>query len=168
MESPGRVSMRAMAPTDWPAVREIYREGIASGDATFETAPPSWESWDAARSPECRLMAEVDGAPVAFAVLSPVSKRAVYRGVREVMLYVAASARGRGVGSALLERLVAQSEAAGVWTLEAKIFPENEVSVRVFGAAGFRVVGVRRRLGRASDGRWRDVLLMERRSQVAG
>ncbi len=157
-----------MAREDWDAVRRIYVEGIGTGHATFETEPPAWDHWDIARSPECRLVAEVNDRVVGFAALTRVSPRPVYRGVQDAMLYVAADARGRGVGSGLLARLVEASEAAGIWTLEAHIFPENAASVRTFANAGFRVVGVQERVGRFRDGRWRDVLVMERRSRVVG
>lgn len=162
------VTFRPMVPGDWPAVVEIYRQGIESGNATFETEVPDWESWDAARHPDCRIMAAVDGETVGFAALSPVSSRPVYAGVQEVMIYVAASARGRGAGGQLLTRLVHEAEAAGIWTLKAGIFPENRASIRIFGNAGFRILGTHDRLGRFHDGRWRDVVLMERRSAVAG
>lgn len=157
-----------MAPRDWPAVAEIYRQGIESGNATFETEVPGWESWDAARSPECRLVAEAGGEVVGYAALSPVSGRCVYDGVREAKIYIAAAARRRGIGGRLLRRLVAESEAHGIWTLQAGVFPENAGSIRIFEKAGFRVLGTHRRLGRFHDGRWRDVVLMERRSGVAG
>ena len=147
---------------------EIYRQGIESGDATFETEVPDWESWAAARSPDCRIVAEVDGEVVGYAGLSPVSGRPVYAGVREVMIYVGESARGRGVGGRLLGKLVAESERSGVWTLQAGIFPENVASIRIFERCGFRVLGRHERLGRFHDGRWRDVVLMERRSGVVG
>lgn len=163
-----RLLLRPLVPSDWEAVRRIYEEGIAGGDATFETRAPSWEDWNAARSPECRLVAVAGGAVVGFAALSPVSARSVYRGVREVMLYVAASARRRGVGKELLGGLVRASEAAHVWTLEAGIFPENEASLALFKGAGFRRLGVHERLGRFRDGRWRDVVVLERRSRVVG
>ena len=157
-----------MTPLDWPAVAEIYRQGIESGDATFETEVPDWESWDAARSPECRIVAEVDGEVAGYAGLSAVSTRPVYAGVREVMIYLGECARGRGVGRRLLRRLVEETEKEGIWTLQAGIFPENAASIRVFEKCGFRVLGTHERLGRFHDGRWRDVVLMERRSGVAG
>lgn len=147
---------------------EIYRQGIESGDATFETEVPTWESWDAARSPDCRIVAEVDGEVVGYAGLSSVSGRPVYAGVREVMIYVGEFARGRGVGRRLLCRLVEETEKEGIWTLQAGIFPENVASIRIFEKCGFRVLGTHERLGRFHDGRWRDVVLMERRSGVVG
>lgn len=161
-------TIRLLRPGDYRAVAEIYQQGIESGNATFETQVPDWESWDAARSPECRFVAEVGGAVIGYAALSPVSGRCVYGGVREAMIYVAKSARGRGVGGCLLRHLVAESEAFGIWTLQAGIFPENRASIRIFEKAGFDTLGTHRRLGRFHDGRWRDVVLMERRSRVAG
>lgn len=157
-----------MRSDDWDAVRAIYLEGIESGNATFETEPPSREEWDAKRRPDCRLVAECDGAVVGFAVLSPTSSRPVYEGVCEVMVYVGAAARGRGVGGALMRSLVAESERVGVWTLQAGIFPENLASLRAHERVGFREVGRRRAIGRFHDGRWRDVVLLERRSEVVG
>jgi len=156
-----------MTPADWPAVRAIYQEGIATGDATFERDLPSWQDWDAGHLPACRLVARRGGDIVGWAALSPVSGRCVYAGVAEVSLYVAAAQRGSGVGRALLERLVEESEGCGIWTLQAGIFPENAASVAVHRWCGFRVVGVRERLG-CGQGRWRDVLLLERRSAAVG
>jgi phosphinothricin acetyltransferase len=160
--------VRAAVESDWPRIREIYGQGIESGHATFETEPPSWEEWDRARHPACRLVADEDGSLIGFAALSPVSKRPVYAGVCEVMVYVAESARGRGVGGRLMETLVRDSEAAGIWTLHSGIFPENEASIRAHERVGFRVVGTLSRIGRFHDGRWRDTVLMERRSDVTG
>lgn len=163
-----KVTFRPMVPGDWPDVAEIYRQGIESGNATFETEVPDWESWDAARHPECRMIAELDGEIAGYAGLSPVSSRCVYGGVCEVMIYVAAAARGRGLGGRLLQRLVGETEDLGIWTLQAGIFPENQASIRIFEKAGFRILGTHERLGRFHDGRWRDVVLMERRSAVTG
>ena len=161
------MTLRILTPADWPAVAEIYREGIATGHATFNTDAPSWESWDKGHLAACRLVA-VDGAEVlGWAALIPVSDRCVYAGVAEESVYVAARARGRGVGKALLQGLIAASEAEGIWTLQAGIFPENTASVALHERLGFRVVGRRERLGQMA-GRWRDVLLLERRSAVAG
>jgi L-amino acid N-acyltransferase YncA len=161
---PGSVSIRELRPDDWPAVRAIYEDGIRSGDATFETEAPSWESWDDAHS-ALRLVAEHDGAVVGWAALSPVSERCCYRGVGEVSVYVAEEARGSGLGRELLDELVERSEQTGYWTLTAGVFPENEASIRLHRACGFREVGVRERLGKL-DGVWRDVVLLERRSTV--
>ena len=168
------MTIRAMTPADWPAVRAIYEEGIATGNATFQSAAPAWEAWDAGHRGECRLVAvdaghvAVDAGHVAgWAALSGVSSRCVYAGVAEVSVYIAASARGRGIGRRLLEELVLESEREGFWTLQAGIFPENEASVALHRRCGFRVVGLRERLGQM-NGRWRDVLLLERRSAAVG
>jgi L-amino acid N-acyltransferase YncA len=168
-----------MVPAVWPAVRRIYAEGIATGNATFETDVPEWEKWDANHRKDCRLMAaepEQDNAEflvtgkitiLGWAALSPVSSRHVYRGVAEVSVYIAVAARGRGLGKALLEALVQESESVGIWTLQAGIFPENVASLALHRSCGFREVGIRRRLG-LLHGVWRDVLLLERRSVKVG
>ncbi len=156
-------SLRTLRPDDWPAVATIFEEGIASGQATFETAAPSWRDWDDAHLREPRLVAWRGDEVVGWAALSPASGRCVYRGVAEVSVYVATTARGQGVGRALLERLVAESERRGLWTLQAGVFPENTASVALHHACGFRTVGVRERLGQLR-GVWRDVLLLERRA----
>jgi L-amino acid N-acyltransferase YncA len=148
---------------DWPAVRAIYEEGIATGDATFETAVSSWEAWDSDHVPSPRLVARTGGEVVAWAALTPVSRRPVYRGVADVSIYVAAAHRGRGVGRFLLRAMIERSEAEGIWTLQAGLFPENVASLALHRACGFRVVGTRERMG-FMDGRWRDVVLLERRS----
>jgi len=162
-----QVAIAALVAADWADVARIYAEGIATGIATFETELPAWEEWDRAHLPEHRLLARDDGRVVGWAALAPVSSRCVYTGVAEVSVYVAADARGRGVGTALLAALVESSDAGGLWTLEAGVLPENEASVRMHERCGFRVVGRRERLGRMR-GEWRDVLLLERRSAVAG
>lgn len=156
-----------MRPTDWPDVARVYGDGIATGIATFETGVPDWETWDRAHVSNCRVVAEIEEALVGWAALSPTSAREVYRGVAEASVYVASAARGQGVGSAVLGELVSCSEREGYWTLQAGIFPENEASIRIHQRHGFRVVGTRRRIG-ASNGRWRDVLLLERRSETVG
>lgn len=161
-------TVRPLEPADWPEVRRIYEEGIATGDATFEVAAPSWEAWDAARLPTCRLVASDGGRLLGWTALSPVSGRCVYAGVAEEAVYVASDARGRGVGRALLEAVIAESESRGLWTLQAGIFPENTASRALHERCGFRLVGRHERLGRMRDGRWRDVLLYERRSRVVG
>lgn len=158
----------SMQAADWADVARIYGEGIASGDATFETAVPDWPVWNEGHLPYGRLVARNEaGEIIGWAALSPVSGRCVYGGVAEVSVYVAAAARGQGVGYGLLAALVAASEENGIWTLQAGIFPENEASVAIHRKCGFRVVGRRERLAQ-QYGRWRDVLLLERRSQVAG
>jgi L-amino acid N-acyltransferase YncA len=157
------VSVRPLVRDDWPAVREIYEQGIASGDATFETEAPAWDAWDRAHS--LRLVAEAHREVLGWAALAPVSERCVYEGVVEDSVYVASSAQGLGIGRLLLEELVRRAEADGIWTVQAGIFPENDASLGLHRRCGFRVVGVRERLGRR-DGVWRDVVLMERRSEV--
>jgi phosphinothricin acetyltransferase len=156
-----------MRDADWDTVRAIYCEGIATGNATFETDAPAWEAWDRGHLRACRLVAKIDGRVVGWAALSPVSGRCVYAGVAEVSIYVSASARGQGIGRALLAALVEASERAGLWTLQAGIFPENAASLALHRAHGFRKVGRRERIGQI-NGVWRDVALMERRSQVVG
>ena len=160
-------TIEPMTETDWPAVAAIYAEGIATGEATFERGAPDWLAWDQAHLAVGRLVARREGQVIGWAALSPISQREVYAGVAEVSLYVAASARGQGVGKRLLRALIAASEEAGLWTLQAGIFPENGASLAVFRTCGFREVGRRERLGRMS-GRWRDVALLERRSETVG
>jgi L-amino acid N-acyltransferase YncA len=161
------IAIEPLAPADWDDVRRIHAEGIATGNATFESEPPSWEAWDGAHRPDSRLVAREGGKILGWAALSPVSDRCAYGGVAEVSVYVAASARGRGLGRRLLEELVRASEEAGVWTLQAGIFPENAASIAIHRKCGFRTVGVRERLGRLK-GVWRDVALLERRSPRVG
>ena len=157
----------AMTAADRDDVLRIYGEGIATGHATFETEPPTWERWDQAHRPDCRFVVRVDGRVVGWAALSPVSERCVYGGVAEVSVYVGAGARGRGLGRRLLEALVHGSEEAGIWTLQAGVFPENTASIAVHERCGFRVVGRRERVGR-HRGVWRDTVLLERRSRRVG
>jgi phosphinothricin acetyltransferase len=155
-------AIRDLRADDWPEVAAIYAAGIATGNATFETEVPPWEAWDAAH-PGLRLVAEDAGEVVGWATLTPVSGRCCYRGVGENSVYVAERARGRGVGRMLLERLIERAESDGFWTIEAGIFPDNEASVALHVACGFRIVGTRERLGEM-NGVWRDVLFLERRS----
>src|ERR1700722_1174113 len=162
---PALLSIEPMRPEDWPAVRAIYLQGIATENATFEQTAPEWEKWDASHLPAARIVARSGKEVSGWSALSAVSSRCVYAGVAEVSIYVAASARGRGVGRKLMARLVADSEADGIWTLQAGIFPENVASIALHQRAGFRIVGKRERLGQM-NGRWRDVVLMERRSAV--
>lgn len=159
--------IRAMHSADWPAVRDIYSEGIATGNATFETETPDWAKWDSGHLQSCRLVAGNGQRILGWAALSSVSGRHVYSGVAEVSVYVASVARGRGVGKMLLQSLVEQSERSGIWTLQAGIFPENISSVALHTSCGFREVGRRQRLGQLA-GVWRDVLLLERRSSTVG
>jgi L-amino acid N-acyltransferase YncA len=162
-----RAELRPLEAADWTAVRDVYREGIRSGLATFGVEAPTWAEWDAAHHGEHRLVAELGDRIVGWAALAPVSTRRVYAGVAEDSVYVTGEAQGQGLGGALLSALVARAEAAGIWTIEAGIFPENGASVAVHQRCGFRIVGVRERLGRR-DGLWRDVLLLERRSDLVG
>jgi L-amino acid N-acyltransferase YncA len=162
------VHIAPLLPEHADAVLRIYQAGIDGGDATFETAVPTWSDFDSARLPEHRFVALEDGLVVGWIVASPTSSRCVYAGVVEVSVYVAPSAQGRGVGRRLLEHFVASTEAAGIWTLQAGVFRENVASLQLHAALGFREVGVHERLGQAADGRWRDVVLLERRSSVVG
>ena len=161
------VEIAGMTAGDWDGVRAIYLEGIATGNATFEKSAPDWERWDAGHLQSCRLLARAAGEVLGWAALSPVSSRCVYAGVAEVSVYVSERARGQGIGLLLLSELVADSERHGIWTLQAGIFPENQASIALHQRCGFRIVGVRERLG-SMDGRWRDVVLMERRSAITG
>lgn len=154
-----------MASEDWPSVRSIYLEGIATGNATFETSAPEWEAWDKGHLPHSRLVTRLHGEIAGWAALAPVSGRCVYGGVAEVSVYVAERMRGQKIGQNLLAALVEESEKHGIWTLQAGIFPENTASVEIHKRCGFRIVGVREKLGKM-NGLWRDVLLLERRSRV--
>ena len=167
------VQISIMTAADWPAVSAIYQEGIDTGSATFETAPPvSWEAWCKGKINACSRVARVGASIVGWAALSPTSSRKVYAGVAEVSIYIKAEIRGRGVGSRLLEELICASEAGGIWTLQAGIFTDNQASVALHLKHGFRVVGVREKLGRMEfgpfQGQWRDVFMLERRSTVIG
>lgn len=152
-----------MRASDWEQVRAIYLEGIRSGHSTFETDAPSWERWDEAHLPFARLVLRVGDGVLGWAALSPVSKRQVYRGVAELTVYVAESARGQGIGHSLLVSLIEEAERNGIWTLQASIFPENVASVELHRRCGFREVGRRERIAML-QGVWRDTLLFERRS----
>jgi L-amino acid N-acyltransferase YncA len=162
-----KIRIEPLQPRDWPEVRRILEEGIATGQATFETEAPTWETWDRSHLPGHRLVARDRGRVAGWAALSPVSPRPAYAGVAEVSVYVSGHARGRGIGGALLDALVDSSERGGIWTLQAVLFPENEASLRLHRSAGFREVGRRERIGRL-HGAWRDTVLLERRSEVVG
>jgi phosphinothricin acetyltransferase len=159
------MEVRDLQSTDWPEVARIFAEGIATRNATFETEVPSLEQWDATHLPEHRFVAVEDGRLLGWIALAAVSTRYCYRGVAEVSAYVGEGARGQGVGSALLQAVVESTEQAGIWTVETGVFPENEASLALLRRSGFRRVGTRERLGQL-DGVWRDVLLLERRSEV--
>jgi phosphinothricin acetyltransferase len=156
----------ALTADDWPEVRRIYEEGLATGIGSFETTSPSWEQWDAARLPHSRLVARGD-AILGWAALSPVSKRVCYAGVAEVAIYVAAVARGQGVGRALMEALIESAEAQGMWMLQGVTHAENAPSLALQTRCGFRIVGRRERIAKR-DGRWHDTMLTERRSRKVG
>ena len=159
------VDLRPLQPDDWPAVAEIYWDGMRDGLATFETEVPYWETWDAAHLRDHRLVAEVLGEVVGWAALSPASQRRCYAGVVENSVYVARQARGLGIGRALLDALIAGADGAGIWTIQTSIFPENRASLALHEGCGFRVVGTRERIAKR-DGVWRDTVFLERRSGV--
>ncbi len=159
--------IQSMRAEHWPAVEQIYKAGIATQNATFETESPGWESWSARHHQHSRLVLEGDREVFGWAALSPVSPRRVYAGVAEVSIYIAEAARGRGLGKTLLQSLIEHSEQNGIWTLQAGIFPENTASIALHKALGFREVGRREKLGQL-HGIWRDVILLERRSAKTG
>ncbi len=163
------IEIRPMAPEDWESVRAIYLEGLATGDATFETEAPRWENWDVGHPSAPRLVgfSQPGGRIIGWAALAPVSSRAVYRGVAEISVYVADDFSGRGTGKALMKQLIVESEENGVWTLQASVFPENIPSLALHKLCGFRVVGTRHRIG-SLHGIWRDTVLLERRSERVG
>jgi L-amino acid N-acyltransferase YncA len=161
------ITVTPMKTENWEAVLLIYKEGIETGDATFETKAPGWEAWDKSHLKECRLVVRLNDEVVGWAALSPVSSRCIYAGVAEVSLYVCASARGQGVGKTLLRALIEESERAGIWTLQGGVFPENVASIALHKSCGFREVGLRERLGQM-NGVWREVLILERRSKTVG
>jgi L-amino acid N-acyltransferase YncA len=165
LAAPPSVELRPLEPDDWPAVAEIYWDGMRDGLATFETEVPAWEVWDAAHLHGHRLVADVLGDVVGWAALSPASKRRCYFGVAEDSVYVAREAQRLGIGRKLLETLVAGAEAAGIWMIQTSIFPENRASLALHERCGFRVVGTRERIGKR-DGVWRDTVFLERRSEV--
>ena len=162
LSAPPSIELRALTEDDWTAVADIYWDGMRDGLATFETEVPSWEAWDRVHLPDHRLVAELLGEVVGFAVLSPASTRRCYAGVVENTIYVARSARGRGIGRSLLERLIAGARAVGFWTIQTSIFPENRASLALHERCGFGVVGVRERIAKR-DGIWRDTILLENR-----
>jgi L-amino acid N-acyltransferase YncA len=155
--------IRDLQPDDWTEVAAIYRDGMRDGLATFETEVPAWEAWHEAHP--IRVVAELDEQVIGWAACGPASSRWAYRGVVESSVYVARDLHGRGVGRALMERLIEKSENTGIWTIQTSIFPENEASLKLHHRVGFRVVGVRKRIGKR-DGLWRDTVLLERRSEV--
>jgi phosphinothricin acetyltransferase len=161
------MNVAQLTPEHWPEVLAIYQAGIDTGNATFETDAPDWEAWNEGHLQTGRLVALADGRVAGWAALSPISRRQVYRGVAEVSVYVAPEWRGRGVGKRLLESLIAAAETAGIWTLQAAVFPENIATLRLHTSLGFRLVGRRERIGKL-HGTWRDTVLLERRSTRTG
>jgi L-amino acid N-acyltransferase YncA len=160
------VELRPLQAQDWPAVAEIYWDGMRDGLATFESEVPSWETWDAGHLQAHRLVADLMGEVVGWAALSPASQRRCYAGVVENSVYVARQARGLGIGRALLKGLIDGAEAAGIWMIQTAIFPENRASLALHERCGFRVVGIRERIAKR-DGIWRDTVFLERRSEVS-
>lgn len=158
------MEIRILEASDWPSVKEIYEQGIATGNATFQTEAPSWQDWDKAHLESCRFVLETDNQIVGWAALSPVSSRCVYAGVAEVSVYVNPALSGKGYGSTLLGALIVESEKLGLWTLQSGIFPENTGSIKMHEKAGFREVGYREKIGKM-NGIWRDTILLERRNQ---
>ena len=161
------VRIEAMRPEHGDAVLAIYEAGIATGNATFETTAPDWATWDEKHLPDHRFVALAENEVSGWIATNPTSDRCVYAGVVEESIYIAPGARGRGIGRLLMETVIASTEAAGIWTLQSGVFPENEASLKLHLRNGFRVIGVRERVGQ-HHGRWRDVLMLERRSTIAG
>ena len=157
--------MRDLQPDDWPEVARIYGEGIQTGNATFETQVPSWKDWDRAHLGAHRFVAEREGRVCGWIAAAPVSSRCCYAGVAELSVYIGEEARGQGIGAELLAAIIESSERAGIWTLQTGVFPENEASLALLRRFGFRAVGTQERVGRL-HGIWRDVVLLERRSEV--
>ncbi len=162
------INIRPMTESDWPAVAEIYRQGIATEKATFQYEIPAYSEWNAGHIAECRFTAREGDKAVGWVALSRVSGRPVYAGVAEVSIYIAESARGKGVGKELLNHLIRESEKAGFWLLQSGIMEDNEPSIRLHERCGFRRVGLRENIGKDVNGKWRSTVLMERRSRVAG
>jgi L-amino acid N-acyltransferase YncA len=156
-----------LLPEHWSAVKTIYEDGLATGNASFQTSAPSWEEWNAAHLKHSRLVALDGDTILGWAALTPVSGRCVYAGVAEVSVYINANSRGKGVGKTLLQALITESEKNGLWTLQAGIFPENTASVKLHENAGFRTIGIREKIGKMGD-RWRDTVQLERRSTKVG
>jgi phosphinothricin acetyltransferase len=161
------LKIRKMEASDWPIVSKIYTEGIATSFATFETNTPTYEAWNSAHMPACRIVVLENNKVLGWAALSPVSSRCVYGGIAEVSVYVAEASRGKGAGKLLMETLIKQSEAEGIWTIQSGIFPENKGSIELHKKVGFRYIGKRERVGKL-DGLWKDNLLFERRSKTVG
>jgi L-amino acid N-acyltransferase YncA len=161
------MEIKELTAEDYSTVKAIYLEGIATGQATFQTEAPEWEAWDNSHLKHSRFVIAENGTVAGWAALSPVSSRCVYGGVAEISIYIAAKYRGKGIGHALLKALIQSSETNGIWTLQAGVFPENEASMRLHQQNGFRLVGIRERIGKMGNV-WRDTALLERRSTITG
>ena len=161
------IEYRPMVATDYEQVAQIYQQGIATGNATFQQNIPTWEDWDESHLKNCRTVGIMDNKVVGWAALTAVSSRCVYAGVAEVSVYVATNYRGLKIGTKLLEYQIEESEASNIWTLQAGIFPENIASIKIHKQLGFRIVGKREKIGKM-NGKWRDTLLLERRSEKIG
>jgi L-amino acid N-acyltransferase YncA len=161
------ITFRAMTATDWTSVAEIYKQGIETGNATFQQAIPAWEDWNNGHVSTCRIVVEVDNEVAGWAALSAVSSRPVYAGVAEVSVYVGSKYRGLQLGTKLLDKMITESESQGFWTLQAGIFPENKASIAIHKKSGFREIGYREKVAKMNT-IWRNTVLMERRSTVAG
>lgn len=159
------ITFRQMSAADWSSVAAIYKQGIESGNATFQQDVPTWDDWNDGHLKSCRIIAELDSAIVGWAALSPVSGRCIYAGVAEVSVYVSSNHRGQKIGAQLLEKLISESEQAGIWTLQSGIFPENTSSLKIHLNSGFRQVGYREKIGKM-NGVWRNTVLLERRSKI--
>ena len=161
------ITISTMLPQHWEAVKTIYEQGIATGNATFQTTAPSYQSWDDAHIKTCRLVATLNNEIVGWAALTAVSSRCVYEGVAEVSVYIATNARGKNIGSTLLQELITKSEQHNFWTLQSGIFPENKASIAIHEKNGFRHIGYREKISKM-DNLWRDNVIMERRSTIIG
>ncbi|MGE4595145.1 MAG: N-acetyltransferase family protein [Gammaproteobacteria bacterium] len=161
------IKIRPFVKSDFPSVKDIYQQGIDSGDATFQEQAKDYDDWNESLLPNCRLVAENNGQAIGWAALSSASNRCVYSGIAEVSVYVSSNSQGSGVGNSLLDALIKASEEEGIWTLQAGIFPENKVSIHIHSKHGFKMLGIREKLGQM-NGIWRDIVFMERRSKVVG
>jgi L-amino acid N-acyltransferase YncA len=161
------IELRPLNKEDWPFVAEIYKQGIETGNATFQKDIPIWDVWDSGHIKTCRIVASLGNEIIGWAALTPVSGRCVYAGVAEVSVYVASRYKGQKIGTKLLESLIPESESEGFWTLQAGIFPENIASLKLHENLGFRKVGFREKIGKMNN-IWRDTMLLERRSKIVG
>jgi L-amino acid N-acyltransferase YncA len=161
------ITIRTMLATDWESVANIYKQGIDTGMATFETKVPTFEMWDKAHLSYCRFVAESTTEIIGWVALSPVSNRCVYGGIAEISVYISENSRGKGLGKLLIEHVISASEQEGIWTLQSGIFPTNYGSIKIHEAAGFRMIGKRERVGKL-HGQWVDNVLFERRSSIVG